>query len=164
MSLFRDTFEARSCLKLKNFPPCRIANYPDLHFVVILNPHNGPGIADPFDANYTQEIPRLNSCSNVTTIGYVRTDYCKRPIAEVCRDILIYGGWAKDFLRSGLGVQGIFYDETPNLYELGKADYLETIDKTVKQTFGIQGQRLVRIFIITFAESECFGCLSLSLL
>jgi hypothetical protein len=113
--------------------------------VVIINPHNGPGIADPFDANYQREIPKLNACSNVTTIGYVRTNYCKRPLTEVCGDINVYACWANDFATSGLGVKGIFFDEIPNLYEASQAAYLSITDQTVKQMVGIQGKRLVRI-------------------
>lgn len=111
--------------------------------MVILNPHNGPGAADFPDTNYAREIPRLNAYANVSTVGYVRVNYCKRPIAEVGRDIGTYAGWAEDYARSGLAVQGIFFDETPNLYSATVATYLSAIDQSVKEMFGILGERLV---------------------
>ena len=111
--------------------------------MVIINPHDGPGISDPFDANYAREIPRLNALSTVTTLGYVKTNYGKRPVSEVEHDIKAYAGWAKDFETSGLGVKGIFFDETPNLYDGELEAYLNKIDQTVKQAQDIQGQRLV---------------------
>ena len=126
--------------------PRRITNHPDLSFVVILNPHDGPGAADLPDTNYAREIPRLNACANVCTVGYVRINYCKRAMAEVCRDIRTYAGWAEDYARSGLAVQGIFFDETPNLYSASVATYLDTIGQIVKEMFGILRERLVSKF------------------
>jgi hypothetical protein len=123
--------------------PRRISNHPDLYFVVILNPHDGPGAADFPDTNYAREIPRLNAYANVCKVGYVRINYCKRAMAEVCRDIATYAGWAEDYARSGLAVQGIFFDETPNLYSASVATYLNTIDQIVKEMFGILRERLV---------------------
>lgn len=111
--------------------------------MVIVNPHDGPGISDPFDANYAREIPRLNALSTVTTLGYVKTSWGDRPLSEVETDIKAYAGWAKNFETSGLGVKGIFFDETPNLYDAKKAAYLKDIDQTVKKAQGIQGQRQV---------------------
>jgi hypothetical protein len=111
--------------------------------VVILNPHNGPGAADFPDANYLREIPRLNACANVCTVGYVRINYCKRSMEEVVRDIDTYAGWAKDYTKSGLGVHGIFFDEVHNLYSESVATYLNTFDQIVKEMDGIQRDRLV---------------------
>jgi Spherulation-specific family 4 len=122
----------------------RICGYPELNFTIILNPHNGPGKAALPDANYRREIQRLNSLANVCTIGYVRVNYCKRELNEVCQDVTKYGGWAKDFESTGLAVHGIFIDETPNLYDEGKAKYLDALSQHVKDTTGILGDRLVR--------------------
>jgi hypothetical protein len=115
---------------------CRISAYPDLTFVVILNPHNGPGSSEFPDVKYAIEIPKLNAWPNVITVGYVRIDYCKRDLAEVFRDVTKYSGWAD-------GVQGIFLDETPNLYTASVASYLDGVDRFVKNTVGILGSRLV---------------------
>lgn len=81
------------------------------------------------------------------TVGYVRIDYCKRNLTEVFRDVAKYAGWSKDNAKSGLGVHGIFLDETPNLYSASKASYLDTVGQCVKASAGILGDRLVSLAI-----------------
>ncbi|TKA72815.1 hypothetical protein B0A49_05479 [Cryomyces minteri] len=120
-----------------------IAAHPDLRFVIILNPNSGPG-EPPFpDANYAREIPRLNAHTSVCTIGYVRIDYCKRDISEVCEEVATYAGWSNDRANSGIFVKGIFVDETPNHYSAHVAAYLDTVTLRIKNTPGILGARLV---------------------
>jgi hypothetical protein len=114
--------------------------------VVILNPHNGPGAGHFPDANYAREIARLNACANVCTVGYVCINYCKRAIGDVCRDVNRYAGWSVDYGRSKLGVQGIFFDETPNLYSNHVVAYLNAIDRMVKEARGVVGEQLVSKF------------------
>ncbi len=147
----------------------RISTYPSLTFVVIINPNSGPGVdADGWhpDPNYSQELPKFTSHSNVILVGYVRLDYCRRQLAEIENDVKKYGNWAgstssaNDLIsptsvnressrqprghgRSELGVQGIFFDETPNLFEEDIAEYLNTAGCLVKATDGILGDRLV---------------------
>ena len=121
----------------------RICDYPNVDFMVILNPHNGPGEPILPDENYTREIPRLNALPNVCTIGYVRVNYCKRDLTEVCHDVAKYSRWEKESKISGLAVHGIFIDETPNLYDDEKARYLDTLGRYVKDTSGILGDRTV---------------------
>jgi hypothetical protein len=127
------------CLSQLTGAGYRISAYPDLTFVVILNPHNGPGASEFPDAKYAMEIPRLNAWPNVITVGYVRIDYCKRDLVEVFRDVTKYSGWAD-------GVQGIFLDETPNVYTASMATYLDGVDRFVKETVRIRGSRLVSNF------------------
>lgn len=108
-----------------------------------MNPHNGPGAPPSPDADYSREIPRLNAFPNVCTIGYVRINYCKRHLTEVCKDVAKYAGWSKDYAASGLGVHGIFFDETPNHFTAKAASYLNTVSQNVKDATGILGDRLV---------------------
>jgi len=120
-----------------------ISDHPHVKFIVILNPHNGPG-ASPFpDAEYSQEIPRLNSQPNVRTVGYVRTNYCNRDLAEVLADVNRYAGWSKGYAESDLAVHGIFLDETSNQYSANVSEYLHTVDQKVKDASGILGERLM---------------------
>lgn len=69
-------------------------------------------------------------------------------MAEIEADILRYAGWSKDDDSSGLGVAGIFFDETPNLnsniHTTNVATYLGAATKFVKGTDGILGNRMVR--------------------
>jgi len=109
-----------------------------------LNPYSGPG-APPWwpDPNYVREVPRLNAYQNVTTLGYVRIGYCKRPREEVLEDIRAYGRWAADETNTGLFVRGIFFDETPNDYSKPAATYLQEINHEVRIAVGVKGSRLV---------------------
>ncbi|ORY16990.1 Spherulation-specific family 4 [Clohesyomyces aquaticus] len=117
---------------------------PDLEFVVIVNPNSGPG-SHPWwpNADYVREIPRLNAYANVRTIGYVRTGYCKRPIEDVYQDIATYAGWSKNEASPGLWVDGIFFDETTNVYSAKAKAYLDGITEYVKQSEGIRGDKTV---------------------
>lgn len=58
-------------------------------------------------------------------------------------DIATYAGWPKNVKHPGLGVDGIFFDETPNLYTEEVKTYLDAITKHVKKSTGILGDRLV---------------------
>lgn len=113
-----------------------------------MNPHNGPGGA-PFslpDEHYAREIPKLNARPNVCTVGYVRIDYCKRNKDEVFQDVATYAGWSRaNDPGTGvtLGLHGIFFDETPNLYSKNVASYLDSANAQVKRSEGILGDRLV---------------------
>ncbi|KAF2198388.1 hypothetical protein GQ43DRAFT_164042 [Delitschia confertaspora ATCC 74209] len=117
-----------------------LSTYPNLSFTVILNPRNGPGASVFPDPNYSREIPKLNAQPNITTVGYVRTNYCRRSIKEVCQDVKRYAGWST---IPGLGVRGVFFDETPNLFSSEVAEYLEEVNRCVKGSEGMLGERLV---------------------
>ena len=95
------------------------------------------------DVNYGREVPRLNSLANVCTVGYVRINYCDKPLSELYEEIDKYAGWAENYDQTGLGVHGIFLDETPNHYSPRFAEYLEQVRGRVKGTSGILGDRLV---------------------
>ena len=112
--------------------------------MAVVNPNSGPG-EPPWwpDPRYVREIPRLKQHANVSMLGYVRIDYCKRDIAETYRDIAAYNDWADDLNHRGLSVGGIFFDETPNCHTDHAARYLESINRRVKTAVGISGQRLV---------------------
>ena len=77
------------------------------------------------------------------TIGYVRTDYCRRDVADVIRDVEVYSGWPGATANEGIHVDGIFFDETPNAWSEMVGEYLDQITEQVKQVEGIQGGRLV---------------------
>ncbi|CAI6332592.1 unnamed protein product [Periconia digitata] len=121
-----------------------IEYYPSLDFIIIVNPNSGPG-SDPWwpNADYVREIPKLNAFPNVLTIGYVATTYCKRNIEHVLQDIEKYAAWASDERFPGLGVSGIFFDETPNLHTQDVKSYLDAVSTKVKETQGILDKRLV---------------------
>jgi hypothetical protein len=110
-----------------------------------VNPNSGPGERPLPGHDYVREVPKLNVHANVSTVGYVRIDYCKKPLNEVYEEIEAYAGWAKstDYEKSRLGVGGILLDETPNHYTPERAEYLDAVHQYVKATEGLQGKRLV---------------------
>lgn len=132
-----------------------ISAYPTVTFVVIINPHNGPGASSQPDAAYSREIGQLNSLPNVRLVGYVRINYCERDLAEVHEDVNKYAGWStltsSDSAQMSLAVHGIFFDETPNLYTEERANYLGDVTKLVKNSSGILGDRVV-------SRSSTFSC------
>ncbi|KAH7398536.1 Spherulation-specific family 4 [Pyrenochaeta sp. MPI-SDFR-AT-0127] len=120
-----------------------ISKYPNLQFLIILNPNNGPGEAPWWpNEDYVREIPRLNAHTNVTLVGYVYATYCQRSADDVFLDIQTYAERGKGWL-SVLGVQGIFVDETVNLYSEKMKGYLDAIDQQVKKSEGIVGNKIV---------------------
>ena len=123
-----------------------LSTNPKLKFLIIINPNSGPGAAPWWpNEDYVREIPRLNAFANVTIVGYVRATYCERPLSEVFEDIDAYATRFREDKSGGLGVQGIFLDETVNLYSKKAKQYLDEIDLKVKTTDGITVDRLVSI-------------------
>ncbi|QDS78008.1 hypothetical protein FKW77_002518 [Venturia effusa] len=120
-----------------------ITSHPDLKFLLVVNPHNGPGAFPLADSNYIREVARLNSIQNVCTIGYVKVDYCRRDLEEVYRDIETFSQWSEDYEKTGLGVHGIFLDEAPNAHSDHIGPYLENIGLKIKGIDGIMGDRII---------------------
>jgi len=121
----------------------RITAYPELNFLIIVNPNSGPGDSPSPDANYAREVPKLNAHANVCTVGYIRIHYCNKPLSDVYKEVDTYAGWAKDYEKTGLGVRGILVDETPNHYSSERAEYLDALHQHIKSTPGILDDRLV---------------------
>lgn len=79
----------------------------------------------------------------MTTVGYVRTEYCKRTVDKVYEEVAVYGDWAKEGEAKGIYVEGIFMDEAPNHYSEHVAEYLNSLTAKIKATEGILGKKLV---------------------
>lgn len=134
----------------------RISHNPSLHFIIIINPHNGPGESKIPDENYSTEIPKLNSYPNVTTLGYIALNYSHKKSLDVVFEVKKYAGWAKSNIE-GLYVAGVFFDEVPNLWDHlggGKKRQLDRLNSYVRKCEGIGGDRLV-----SFHSSSTFQIL-----
>ncbi|KAG4029798.1 hypothetical protein MFRU_014g00970 [Monilinia fructicola] len=116
-----------------------ISTYPRVEFIVVVNPHNGPG--QLLDSNYKREIRKLNLYPNVAVVGYVSTAYATRQYSRVLEDVMIYAGWRLE--DEGLGVRGIFFDETPNQWTTSNASFLENINTAVKGCSGLGAEHLI---------------------
>ncbi|KAF2108083.1 Spherulation-specific family 4 [Lophiotrema nucula] len=116
----------------------------DLQSIVIVNPNSGPG-SEPWwpNADYVREVAKLNALPNVRVVGYVATTYCQRPIEDVLKDIEKYAERSSDLATVGCGVEGIFFDETTNVYSEEVKTYLDAISEGVKASDGILGDKLV---------------------
>ena len=126
---------------------------------MIINPNSGPGGASLPGHDYEREVPKLTSKPNVTTIGYVRIDYCKKSLHETCEEIDRFADWVTKHGQDapGLSVQGIYVDETPNHYSAGRKLYLEALQKHIKGNDGLQGQRMVSLKSSRLLVPSC-GC------
>ncbi|RII16917.1 hypothetical protein CUC08_Gglean003365 [Alternaria sp. MG1] len=119
-----------------------VAANPCVRFVVIINPNSGPGAAPWWpNEDYVREIARLNALPNVTTLGYVRVAYCRRPVQDVLEDIETYGRRAREDDR--LRVEGIFVDETVNLYSEEAKKYLDAIDRRARTLIGVVENKMM---------------------
>jgi hypothetical protein len=117
---------------------------PNLSFIVIINPSNGPGEAGWWpNVDYIREIARLGSYANVRIVGYVHSTYCNRPIEGVLQDIRTYAD--RSLEDEKFQVQGVFVDETPNLYTLKTKQYLDTLNSVAWKSAHMGGERLVSL-------------------
>ena len=71
--------------------------------LAVLNPDSGPG--DAVRAEYVPQV-RAAQARGVIVLGYVRTSYGKRPLAQVQAEVDRFNRW--------YGVNGIFFDEARN--------------------------------------------------
>lgn len=138
------------------FPGYSITSHPDVDFLVIVNPNSGPGGSPLPGHDYVREVPKLNSYANVVTVGYIRIDYCKKPLSELYAEIDTYAGWVTDHDKPGLGVKGIFLDETPNHYSAERAEYLDAACQYIKATPAILGDKLVSYFLTVPRKAMVF--------
>lgn len=116
--------------------------------MIVINPNSGPGEPPAPDESYSRELPLFNAKENVTTVGYVRMEYCKRSLEKVYDDVTIYAGWSKDHESTGIYVEGIFLDEAPNEYSEKVVQYLNSVSEKIKGASGILGKQLVRLAMI----------------
>jgi hypothetical protein len=109
----------------------------------VINPASGPGATPLPDTNYTREISRLNTFSNVRTIGYVALDYGKRAADGAYTDIAKYAQWRAS--NPNLAMQGIFLDESPQLADDHNTTLLADVKTRIKNTSGLSSGSIGKI-------------------
>lgn len=116
--------------------------------MVVINPNSGPyngSGKEPLPGHdYIREIPKLSVFSNVIIVGYVRVDWCKRPLDDVFDEIDTYAGWSQE--NPHLEMDGILLDETPNHYTKARSEYLDVVNRHIRTVDGISEARLVCFF------------------
>jgi Spherulation-specific family 4 len=125
----------------------RVISQPKLNFTVILNPDSGPGLSRYPGNDFVPQIQKMNSYSNVRTVGYVRTGFGTRNISSVLLDVSTYSGWATNASANanstGLALHGIFFDEIPSEFSEEADEYLNTINQAVKNSSGLLPDKTV---------------------
>ena len=104
--------------------------------LVILNPNSGPG-AGLIDPNYVDDSAQgpfidFRNAGGVA-IGYVRTEWAARPLAEVQSEVDLYFDPAY-WRGAGVQIQGIFFDEMSN--DLADVGYYWTLRDYVRSLAG----------------------------
>ena len=66
---------------------------PNLSFVVVINPANGPGESNRPDSNYLHALRTLVTFPNLTILGYVRCSWGERDLESIAGDVRKYYGW-----------------------------------------------------------------------
>jgi hypothetical protein len=138
--------------------PLNVANYsirtyPNVHFIVIINPNSGPGKPDLPDENYQSAIPQLQGYSNVTLVGYVHASYGAQGLKTSLNDIETYWRWhelstgKKNKALGPMGLDGIFVDEVD--YGGEHIPYFETLCQYVKKKTWRKGKSGTLVFLST---------------
>lgn len=107
---------------------------------MVINPSSGPGAGKLPDSRYQAQLKKLNKFPNVESLGYVRTGYGTRTIADVASDINKYAGWSA---TQGLGMEGIFFDESPYNYSAANVDFMQAANQAVINATGLLGDKKV---------------------
>ncbi|KAF2645453.1 hypothetical protein P280DRAFT_388554 [Massarina eburnea CBS 473.64] len=116
---------------------------PHLNFTVIINPCSGPCMNSLPPQEYITEIPKLSQYANIHKLGYVATNYTDKPIDDTLAEIRQWGKWPVLMNDSSMAVDGIFFDETPGLYQWQKHDYLTVAATEVRREDGGLGDGVV---------------------
>jgi hypothetical protein len=99
---------------------------PDVEITAIINPHNGPDSGPP-NSDYQKGLADL-AAAGIKIVGYIHTDYGRRDLQDVARDIHLYARY--------FGVEGIFVDEIAT--SLDCFAYNQQVAKTIKIDAGLE--------------------------
>ena len=122
--------------------------HPAVDFQVIVNPWTGPGEGSCSEESFTSVLQQVQQYPNIRTLGYVHTanawdcgesgtDICvtSAPAEEVKGNVTTYSNWASEECGA-LGVDGIFFDESPSTDEEGYVAYMADVSAFAKATLG----------------------------
>lgn len=118
-----------------------LASTPNLQATLILNVDHGPGaIFVPNGSAWKQAEEwiaggrLLSALPNVSLVGYVYINRCKRPIEQVIADINTWANWRN---KQGIAISGIFVDEAPN-DGADCACYLARVNTHIRRNAGLE--------------------------
>jgi hypothetical protein len=113
-----------------------IASAKSVPIVAIVNPASGPG--DHVDTNFAAMIPRARR-AGVTVVGYIGTQYTRKPLEQVKREI-------ETFLRFYPDIQGFHFDEQSS--DARGVDYYAELHRYVHR-------RIPDAVVLTNAGTSC---------
>ena len=116
--------------------------HPDILFLAIVNPNNGPGRGALPDAMYRAALRELDAVSNIRPLGYVHCSYGRRGLDAVTADIDRYRAWNTNAKQS-MRLEGIFFDEAPS--EASKLKYMETATQYARDTWRCNLERQAHV-------------------
>lgn len=102
--------------------------HPNVRFIVIINPGNGPGLDPLPDANYRGVLRGLSLVRNILPVGYVHCSYGQRDLEAIRKDVDIYRQWNREFR-----MEGIFIDEVPSNPDL--VPYMTSLSNHIHHTW-----------------------------
>ena len=112
-----------------------IGAYPGVQWQVVINPNSGPGTTGyPSDPNIISGIAKLNSYSNVNTVGYVDTAHGQRDIASVNAETDVYASWA-GYSDANIAIGGIYFDDVSSEETSSMYSYYETVATHARSSF-----------------------------
>jgi len=103
-----------------------VAAHPKVQFQIVVNPNSGPGAGKLPDSNYIPAIAKLNSYSNVKTLGYVDTSYTNRAYSAVIADINTYANWST-YRKANISMAGIFFDDVTGSITAAAHQYMRNV-------------------------------------
>ncbi|KAH8697944.1 Spherulation-specific family 4-domain-containing protein [Talaromyces proteolyticus] len=103
-----------------------VTSNPNATFYVIVDPDSGPGGSQYPNSDYITALAKLNTYSNVQTIGYVHTSYMAQTTDAIAANVSRYAGWS-NYSDSNIAVKGIFFDEATNTQNSAAYAYMSTI-------------------------------------
>ena len=104
-----------------------IEAYPGVQWQIVVNPNSGPGTSSyPSDPNIISGIAKLNSYSNVKTVGYVDTAHGQKDISSVSAEIDVYASWAS-YNDADIGIGGIYFDDVSSEESSSMYSYYRTV-------------------------------------
>lgn len=116
---------------------------PDLDFQVIINVDSGPGSSSP-NSDFASGTAKLNSYSNVETLGYVHTLFGDASQDEVNQNVSDWYSW-NSYTESNVSINGIFFDEVHNTEGTDSdVTYMQSLVESAISTFG--SHQLTKIF------------------
>ena len=108
-----------------------IEAYPGVQWLIVVNPSSGPETTGYPSDNFISGIAKLNSYSNVNTIGYVDTAYGNKTIATVNSETDVYASWA-NYGNADIAIGGIYFDDVS--ITSSRYSYYETVATHVRSS------------------------------